>query len=136
MRADCQPGSYVPCEVRLHELMQPRELLLAIYLPVRLHTHTVHQTQNLRLPPSLPLHLQEPLYLMLDDPSEKIAEVGRDCAVAIAVSGERASAGIYLSFGSPELLHVFMRRIRGEPHDNSELATLGMQTAKRQQMAG
>ena len=33
--ADCQAGSYVPVEVRLHELVGPRELLLAIYLPVR-----------------------------------------------------------------------------------------------------
>ena len=73
---------------------------------------------------------------MLDDPSEQIAEVGRDCAVAIAVYGKRASAGVFLSFGSPELLEVFMRRIRGGPHDNSEFAALGQQTAKCQQMAG
>ena len=45
MRADCQSGSYVPVEVRLREFMQPRELLLAIYFPVRLHT--VHQTPTL-----------------------------------------------------------------------------------------
>ena len=36
MQGDCQPSSYVPCEVRLREFMQPRKLLLAIYLPVRL----------------------------------------------------------------------------------------------------
>ena len=31
---DCRAGSYVPVEVRLHELVG-QELLLAIYLPVR-----------------------------------------------------------------------------------------------------
>ena len=45
MQAGCQTGNYVPVEVRLLEqLTQPR--VLAIYLPVRLPAHTVHQTET------------------------------------------------------------------------------------------
>ena len=54
-----------------------------------------------------------------------------DCEVTLAVTGDH-SAGLYLSFGSSELMQVFLRRIRGMPHDSSELA--GQQTSKRQRV--
>ena len=63
--------------------------------------------------------------MKLDDPSQQIAEDG-DCEVTLvtlAVTGD-PSAGLYLSFGSPELMQVFLRRVRGMPHDSSELAAL------------
>ena len=81
--------------------------------------------------PALPSK-QEPLYLKLDDPSQQITEDG-DCEVTLAVTGDH-SAGLFLSFGSSDLMQVFMRRVRGVPHDGSELAALGQQTAKRQRM--
>ena len=83
-----------------------------------------------QLPPFPPK--QEPLYVELDTPSQQITEDG-DCEVVLAVTGEH-SAGVFLSFGSSDLMQVFMRRVRGVPHDGSELAALGQQTTKRRRI--
>ena len=83
-----------------------------------------------QLPPFPPK--QEPLYVELDTPSQQITGDG-DCEVVLAVTGEH-SAGVFLSFGSSDLMQVFMRRVRGVAHDSSELAALGQQTTKRRRI--
>ena len=68
----------------------------------------------------------------LDKPSQQITEDG-DCEVVLAVTGDHPFC-LFLSFGSSDLRQVFMRRVRGVAHDNSELAALGQRTAKRQRI--
>ena len=121
---DCSACSYVPVEVRLLELGRGR-LLLAIYLPVRgpefvpcPQAITLCATQRRWIMSSC-FATQEPLYFELEKAAQQIAEVG-ECAVALSVTGDQP-AGVYLSFGSAQLQQVFLRRVRGEPHDSSEL---------------